>query len=105
MEKVYLYSFIDNDNADTLYHLVAKEDCGELIESIERFYYDFDDYETIDELVEYLKEHKADKRLIDYVSKQEDAFGLTCDGISTLTYEVLYDLGVLISYDERRFNY
>ena len=44
-EKIYLYTFVDNDMIDSMYHLLTKRDCRNLIESIERFYYEFAYYD------------------------------------------------------------
>lgn len=105
MKKVYLYTFLDCDNLGEYYHLITNRNCDELIESIENFYYDFENFETIDELVEYLRENNADEELISIITQQEEIEYLTDKGIATLTYEILDELGVLLCFDEKQFNY
>lgn len=104
-EEIYLYTFVDNDSIDSMYHLLTKRNCTNLIESIERFYYEFEYYETIDELVEYLKEQNADNELIDYIMQFEEIEYLTDSGICDLTYNILDELDILLSFEEKRFNY
>lgn len=104
-QKIYLYTFVDNDNICSIYHLITNRNCTSLIQSIERFYYEFEDFETIDELVEYLKEQNADKELIDYVLQCEDIEDLTISGISNLTDDILENLNVLLSFEEKQFDY
>ena len=103
-EKIYLYTFKDNDSNDC-YHILTKRNCTNLIESVEKFYYEFEYYETIDELVEYLKEQNADNELIDYIMQFEEIEYLTDIGIYHLTYNILYELGVLLCFEEKKFDY
>ena len=105
MDKVYLYTFIDNDNVDSIYHLITNKDCKKLLNDIEHFYYDFEEFDTIESLVEFLKNNNVDKGLIDYVSEQEDIYDLTCSGISELTDSILEYLDVLVSFEQNTFYY
>ena len=105
MKKVYLYTFVDNDNIDSLYHLITNINCDELIESIEKFYYDFENFETIDELVEYLRENNADEEFVGIIAQQQEIEDLTRNGIATFTNNVLDDLGILLNFEEKQFNY
>lgn len=99
---VYLYTFIDNDNTDT-YHIITNKNCDYLLEDIEKFYYDFEDFDTKEELIEYLTQHKADKRLIEYITKIDTID--TNAGIVTFTYDILADLDALVSFEEKNFYY
>lgn len=99
---VYLYTFIDNDNVDTLYHIITNQDCYDLLHDIESFYYDFEDYDTKDELITQLKRHNAHKTLIEYIDTLDE---LLFDGIANFTYDVLDYIDALVPFDENEFYY
>lgn len=98
---VYLYTFIDNDNSYQ-YHIITNKDCYDLLQDIESYYYDFEDYNTKDELITQLKQYDVDQRLIDYIDTLDD---LSFDGISTFTYDVLDYIDALVPFDENEFYY
>ena len=95
---IYLYHFRDNDE-DYDYNIITNEDCTNLIEDIEDFYYDFEEFSNIPQLIRFLNENNADRRLIDYVLKQNDIEDLTISGICGLTKNILEELDVMVEYE------
>lgn len=103
-EKIYLYTFKDNDSNDC-YHILTKRNCTNLIESIENFYYDFENFENIESLIKFLVEENADKEFIEYMLKQREIEDLTNIGIYYFTLRILDDLDILLSFEEKVFFY
>lgn len=98
---VYLYTFTDTENSHQ-YHIITNRNCDKLIDDIESYYYDFEDFETKDELITQLKQDDVDQRLIDYIETLDD---LSFDGISTFTYDVLDYIDAFVPFYEKEFNY
>ena len=105
MEKIYLYTFIDNDYIDSVYHIITNKQCDDLIKDIERYYYHFENYETIEELINYLRKNNANIELTNYISKQEEIIDLVDSGICNFTYAILDYLDILICFEEKVFKY
>lgn len=102
MDKIYLNIFKDTDCDNEDYYIITKHDCKNLIRDIEEYHFDFSNYETIEELVEYLTEEKVDLRLINYIKKQDLE---TLDSPYELTMDLLAELDELVSFEEKTFNY
>ena len=98
---IYLYTFTDTDNSYQ-YHIITNQNCDKLIEDIESYYYDFEDFETKDELITQLKQDDVDQRLIYYIETLDD---LSFDGISTFTYDVLDYIDAFVPFTEKEFYY
>lgn len=105
MDKIYLYTFIDNDQIDSFYNLITNKNCDKLIEDIEYYYYDFEDFENIEDLVQYLKENDASTQIINYISKQTEIIDLTIGGISLFTIDILEYYNLLVEFESKIFKY
>ena len=102
---LHIYTFIDNDNIDTLYTLLTKDDCTKLLHDIERFYYDFDYYDNIEELTQFLSLHNVDSRLVSYVSHYEEIEDVTLDGIAQFTNDILEYYDLLLAHEHTIIHY
>lgn len=102
--KVYLYTFKDNDTHDS-YHLITTEDKGDLISNIENYYYDFESFGCIKDLLDYLKYNGVNPELFHYISSKENIGDLVTDSIYDFTVDVLKTLNVFVNFENKTFTY
>lgn len=102
--KVYLYIFKDNDTSFE-YHIITTEDKSNLISSIEENYYDFENFDCIDELLDHLEYNRVNQELLYYISSKENISALVENGIYDFTVDVLKNLNVLVDFETKTFTY
>lgn len=100
-EKVFLYKFIDNDNLGEEYCILTKHNCKELLQDIEKYFYDIIDCESEEELIRQLKENNANKILIEHLQEG----GYSTDSCYCLEIEILSKINELIPFEEETFYY
>lgn len=102
MGKFYLYTFKDNDSNDS-YCFITKHDCKQLLQDIEDYWYDINEVEDNNEIIEILQNYNADIKIIEFIKKQGENLNLS----SAYEFEkdILEDLGELISFEEETFYY
>lgn len=102
--KVYLYNFKDNDTSFE-YHLITTEDKFDLISSIEEYYYDFELFSDIDDLLEQLEDTNVSQELLNYISSKNTISDLVTNGIFCFTVDILKNLNVLVDFETKTFTY
>lgn len=102
--KVYLCVFKDNDTGFE-YHLITTEDKFDLISDIEKYYYDFELFGYIDDLLDHLESNDANPELLGYVSTKDTIGDLITNGIFCLTVDILKNLNVLVDFETKTFTY
>lgn len=104
MNKVYINRFMDNDSNDE-YFIITKNDCSGILQAIEDNYYDIENYDSKEELLEELINNEENADFINYISEYFDFENFSADGIYEFTIQVLNDLDLLIPHEIGNFIY